>query len=896
MTLALAPTPPGNALDRAVEPSAESDAAHAAHVTLDEAVEPAAEGDTFDHLEWAVEPDAEATLSSTQHSSSALPPSLTKTPAHSTGVVSYGPRLHVGSQQPHATDGESGAPEPSGWARLGSLRQLEPELGSVLEDEPLPATNLCISTSPESPPPRAESVPGPFTDEELLPPGIFEWVVAFGEKAISAFERAGRGKNGWEAAKRLRPTARTFTEAEALNPCGWGFRWHKESDGLWHALQPSSIEDPPDTGVNYANFAELAERHGLTDLQMLSWMGSGLPGAPKMPAFASLAPPHVGALKHVAIFAELAERDEKAGYVTTGHKFPDYWPCTVDPLNCVMQKGKGRLTIDKTMHISGDPELPSYNLSIDLAVDEEGKRYVLVRIWQFARAIAILERAVCEASDVEVVVCKFDLEAFFRKNGKQRFHLWQGGRLTPHGFGTDKRCNFGERDAPDHTGRISNALAFFIRKELRRLEREYPSRHPRVMAWLAHRFGLRSAAEVKQRLEGDDEFLFDVLFFIMFYVDDAGLAIIDDLLFDSHGEPVIIIFTQPDGTIVRQQQRRGSLYFEAAIGCVEYVGFKAPLKKRVYPCRNMVLIGFGLELDKGLRFLEDDKATAYLEHARQVADESPALANGALRVAFKTIDSLVHRLIHASEVLPNGRVHLFHLLKALRAVNRLAGNEVILGEGAQRELRWWIAALQRPQEFAPPMASRFSFPSGLDDGLLVDYGDASREFDEASGRADPSSGLGAWCIIERVFCYVEDRWSDDECRAYSINVLEMATMLVGGACFLRHAKRIGIPITHIHTFVDNTTAECVSERGRTSTEGLNALKARRDEMLKQHGAYMLASRVASEFNDVADLLSRGDIAGALRFAEEAGLPTLRLDIYELAPEQRDLSRIPPTWA
>ena len=416
------------------------------------------------------------------------------------------------------------------------------------------------------------------------------------------------------------------------------------------------------------------------------------------------------------------------------------------------------------------------------------------------------------------------------------------------------------------------------------------------MAWLAHRFGLRSAAEVKQRLEGDDEFLFDVLFFIMFYVDDAGLAIIDDLLFDSHGEPVIIIFTQPDGTIMRQQQRRGSLYFEAAIGCVEYVGFKAPLKKRVYPCRSMVLIGFGLELEKGLRFLEDDKATAYLEHARQVADESPALANGALRVAFKTIDSLVHRLIHASEVLPNGRVHLFHLLKALRAVNRLAGNEVILGEGAQRELRWWIAALQRPQEFAPPMASRFSFPSGLDDGLLVNYGDASREFDEASGRADPSSGLGAWCIIGRVFCYVEDRWSDDECRAYSINVLEMATMLVGGACFLRHAKRVGIPITHIHTFVDNTTAECVSERGRTSTEGLNALKARRDEMLKQHGAYMLASRVASEFNDVADLLSRGDIAGALRFAEEAGLPTLRLDIYELAPEQRDLGRIPPTWA
>ena len=36
-------------------------------------------------------------------------------------------------------------------------------------------------------------MPGPLTDEELLPPGLFEWVVAFGEKAISAFEPEAMG-------------------------------------------------------------------------------------------------------------------------------------------------------------------------------------------------------------------------------------------------------------------------------------------------------------------------------------------------------------------------------------------------------------------------------------------------------------------------------------------------------------------------------------------------------------------------------------------------------------------------------------------------------------------------------------------------------------------------------
>ena len=51
----------------------------------------------------------------------------------------------------------------------------------------------------------------------------------------------------------------------------------------------------------------------------------------------------------------------------------------------------------------------------------------------------------------------------------------------------------------------------------------------------------------------------------------------------------------------------------------------------------------------------------------------PLLPNGSPRVAYDSFDSLVHRLLHASGVIPLGRAHLFECLALLRAANRLKG-------------------------------------------------------------------------------------------------------------------------------------------------------------------------------------------------------------------------------
>ena len=209
--------------------------------------------------------------------------------------------------------------------------------------------------------------------------------------------------------------------------------------------------------------------------------------------------------------------------------------------------------------------------------------------------------------------------------------------------------------------------------------------------------------------------------------------------------------------------------------------------------------------------------------------------------------------------MPLGRPHTHYLLKALRQCNRLEADEVIVCGKGEQELHWWIASLARSKELALPLASRLIFPRADESGTVAFYADASRELDEATGVAAPSSGWGLWFVIGDTFYYAHGRWSDWECRAFSINLLEAATQLFAVRAVFEAAATVGCECTHVHGFVDNSTAEMVMEKGRSQSDGLNFGNLRRVELLRSKGAFMKASRVASVDNDVADWLSRGDI-------------------------------------
>ena len=194
------------------------------------------------------------------------------------------------------------------------------------------------------------------------------------------------------------------------------------------------------------------------------------------------------------------------------------------------------------------------------------------------------------------------------------------------------------------------------------------------------------------------------------------------------------------------------------------------------------------------------------------------------------------------------------------------------------------------------LASRHSFPATSSNGVLIKYSDASREIDPDNpnlrGGSDGESGLGAWGVIAGIFYYVEDRWEAWELKAFSINVLEITAECIGIFTLLDKAEELGESFTHVHSFVDNTAAEFVSERGRPGTEGMSNINTRRLHELTARGVHQKTSRVPSKANDIADLLSRGDIAEALRFARSCDLHCIRL---EPAAQWRDMSGVPRTW-
>ena len=183
-------------------------------------------------------------------------------------------------------------------------------------------------------------------------------------------------------------------------------------------------------------------------------------------------------------FDAMAAKDRARGWVKFGYALPPVWPMRADPMNIVFRHGKPRMTIDKTMRLVA--EVFAYNECVDL---ESQPSIEYVSVSMLGRATAILL-----TSFLRVRVWGFDLEAYFRKTGKQRADVWMSGFVHSDCYGADERVQFGQREAPVLTGRQSCFIVWAIRRELRRLDREYPPTDPALCAWLLERRCRVSAA------------------------------------------------------------------------------------------------------------------------------------------------------------------------------------------------------------------------------------------------------------------------------------------------------------------------------------------------------------------------------------------------------------------
>jgi hypothetical protein len=529
--------------------------------------------------------------------------------------------LFLGSKKPHAYDGDRDHfKRAQRWAPGASLRSLEPEFEEALSIEPFPESNTPPSTEWENPPERIVDPPGPYTTAQLIPKETYDFVVQFGMRVSGAHGRSRRGTRGADVANSQRPEAHTFTEEEALNPCGRGNNWmFNQKDKMWHVLQPSSWpDDPPSTDLKALNILKAAEASGYPDWQQISWDLNGYPGVEGMERLATLNPHHMGAMRHTEELVEKAARDVKRGYVTHGYAFPDVWPCVIDPMNVIEQHDSSRLCIDKSLQLAryppGHPKqgerVKPFNEYVDLAAElEAGTRISMASAKLFARALAIM--LTC---GLVVKIGKWDGKAFFRVHGKQRAHTNQSGRFIPFdGFGRDLRPNFGESHAPDHTGRESNHITWETRKQLWQLDQEYPpsKMETKVTEWLARRASLGEASGASPK-----SYRWAVLFWLCYFVDDAGLVVADSLLFRQDGTPKMIAVTLEDGTVVVRQQWRSELYFDCGAAVMNHFGHETPEEKMFRMSLRLVFLGDLIDVVHRSRKVSIEKRERYSECMR----------------------------------------------------------------------------------------------------------------------------------------------------------------------------------------------------------------------------------------------------------------------------------------
>ena len=778
--------------------------------------------------------------------------------------------LYSGSAKPHASWLEAASHIGTPSAKIGSasLRRLEPELESVLRLEGLPAVNVMAATDTLDPPRESRRVPPPLTTGQLIPAPMQAKLRAHRIAVAACFDRAGRN-NGWKWARDHRPPPLIATEREALHPAGRGWKWeYKPELKLWYAITPSRWPDePPDTDLNISSLMEWASVNKPRDQAIVSEMGNGYPG-PTLEPVAAIGSLHVGALKEIKHFNACTDKDRRAGIGVWGRKLPPIWPCRTDNRNVVMRRGKPRVTIDKSMWLV--PWLQSHNDAIDLDIYPELE---YVNVGQLGRA-----RAILLTTGAEVVPFGFDLTSYFRKIGKNRSTWWMAGTVDRDGYGFDPRVQFGDRAAPVLCGRQTCLLADAIKRELRRLDIAYPSVDGAVIAYVAERL-----AKLQAEAPAID-FIVAALFFVLAFVDDVSGMIVNDALCDGD-RPLLISLTDQSGEIEWRQQKRGEMYLEAALGVIRFFGHSEAAGKTWLPdqCGLMPFLGISFDCERERLLITGDKRGWYVEDIRAMlgVDESELVKEGGARVKADDLNSVVHKLLHASTCIVLGRQHLYNAMRCLRATQN---GVAVIGVAAKLELRWWLAQLRKTDSEGVPMASRQSFPEP-GPGTLAPYFDASREL-----KSPQSSGFGAWAVIKSEFCYIEGRWSEWELRALSINVLELAARNIGTFTFLAHARDVGVTVTHLFEFTDNRAAELSAEFGKPHTARMQALVKAAYVELRTLAIYSSMLRIASVDNDIADGLSRGGemLASALRIASATGIRVRRLAPLE---RWRDLTNL-----
>ena len=716
-----------------------------------------------------------------------------------------------------------------------------------LRSRALPLLNDPPQTEPLEPPSPPLPPPVVTAIEQVVPRSTLCKVRTWMRRLRRCLRAAARGDA--KLAKRLRPPDLWLSAEEHMLPEVRAWNWDLRPLLIGLPAVPIGFGSegllPPSTDLKSLEIS--ADGKVFADGAIISEMLFGIADDSDCARGTLLCAPHQSALTHYGVLEAKLHANVLNEWATGGHELP-CWPLRTYPCGVVDEseragKPKFRLTSD----LSWPPphSMPDGNGGFVDAVNAAMRRSTwptnkLIRVSQIAEAAAILE-----SSGAPVKLWGFDCTAYYRKMGRRKDELWRNAIAALDGVQLDERCCFGSAADATKCSRVSNYIAWRIRRAIYAVDELHPPQDANVCAWRAAR-----AEQARNLGASDSEIaeLWTALFSLGIYIDDGGASSIDDVVCQADGRPVL-----RDG----QPLRRATLHMETALHELELIGHCSAKSKEQWPSLKLESLGMEVNLEtKRLRLLSQ-KRKSYAAKARKVA---------AMKACPRdTFIALLGRLGFAACCYPLGKAWLHAPWRALRARYRLRDDSVLVSKNVRASLLRWAEALENPLHEGVPLASRV-LGSARDSNVGSIYADASG-----------SIGMCAWTVHGGQLLYVVDEWDELEREFLPIHVKELAASTLGLVSFAGHARWDGV-----YNFTDNVVAQYAMRGSSSVSNEMTILVEERNEWLVAHGVLESPERITSKANLWSDLGSRGRIDEMLRQAV-----AMKLHAVQLQP--------PPRW-
>jgi hypothetical protein len=275
-------------------------------------------------------------------------------------------------------------------------------------------------------------------------------------------------------------------------------------------------------------------------------------------------------------------------------------------------------------------------------------------------------------------------------------------------------------------------------------------------------------------------------------------------------------------------------------------------------------------------------------------DEIAAQQQGSdqqLVVPRDAVEGLVGRMSHVGQVACEANAFLQPMYKMQNAKitikdrrgrirKKVLPRRIKVGGGSgptvkayQRSLAWCRAALERG--VTVPLCPRAHFPDFDEPGCAFLFTDAAREAGTGHGAFSVVQWQGAQTVGELLL--IEQRWSPPTLAALQADTLSMPAGEGFGAVVAADALLTALGgVTHLVVFTDSAATESAINSANSPSPQMNVLV----QWLMERWPLVqfMAVWQKGERNDVADRISRADLAAVVAEAEAAGLAVRRLPI------------------